>query len=56
MDGGGKRRNGIIMRNTEERVLFSRQFYKGSRQQLFFLMLRTLAKYSFETTRQQIEG
>ena len=42
-------RNGIIMRNTiyagnkltEERVIFSRQFYKSSS----FLMLRTLAEY-----------
>ena len=42
-------RNGIIMRNTiyagnkltEERVMFSRQFYKAAA----FLMLRTLAKY-----------
>ena len=43
-------RNGTIMRNTiyagnkltEERILFSRQFYKSSS---FFDRLRTLAKY-----------
>ena len=43
---------GMTLKNelTEERVLFSRQFYKIAS----FLMLRTLAEY-LKTTRQQIE-